>query len=619
MRRVGLVLPALAAALIVALGPVFAQPTTPAPAAPASPTDSLDRSRFVQVRGAGFTLEGEPFRFVGANAAVMHGRAHRERADTTLTAMAADGLRVARVWALGEQPADAAPWARDFAFRIGPDGWVAESFAHLDTVLEIARARGLRVIVVLANRWADYGGAPRYLSWSGVDVPGPAAAPLGDGLLARFFADATAQRLYRAHVEHIVWRVSAITGRAYRNDPVILGWELVNESDAAPRSREGLLAWTSSMAAAVHALDPVHLVAAGHIGYTSRAQRSLWLALQRLPGIDYADAHAYPMHNAGVRTVAALRDFVDDHAQLAHFVAGKPLVFGEAGFSRTPADRTGAMRATWFRRFLQRCDEDGVDGVLPWIYTPATNDPQEHGVFVDGPLVTQTAPVRAVLADFAARWRSPAPPSTNARLGGSIGETPLWSTMHLVRGPGAGGATPRVTADGLRWSMAPERYASAEAEHVGRWDAFALTHVYVSGTGRFTYALRVTPASALRGAHATAVTVRFRGSSELPGRGEGATAEDGSTVRVTLDGHVLGDFDVPPDDALGRWITLRTDDPAVLAALRRPGVHTLGLAAVDGPRGNGLCLYGGLTGREAPPADVGRLPGRVEVDVDGPR
>ena len=71
------------------------------------------------------------------------------------------------------------------------------------------------------------------------------------------------------------------------------------------------------MARYVHALDPAHLVAAGHIGYSAREPRDTWLAVQRLPEIDYADAHAYPTQLPAVRTLAALDDFVDDHAQLA--------------------------------------------------------------------------------------------------------------------------------------------------------------------------------------------------------------------------------------------------------------------------------------------------------------
>ena len=144
-------------AVTAALGAPLAQGLGPSPVAPAS------RAGFVRASGHRFTVDGRPFRFVGANAAILHGAVRRASAEAALDAIAADGLRVVRVWALGEHAAGAQPWARDYAFRIGPDAWVESSFVHLDRVLAAARVRGLRVIVVLANRWADYGGAPRYL------------------------------------------------------------------------------------------------------------------------------------------------------------------------------------------------------------------------------------------------------------------------------------------------------------------------------------------------------------------------------------------------------------------------------------------------------------------------
>ena len=60
----------------------------------------------------------------------------------------------------------------DKAFRIGEgqDGWVEESFVHLDHALVLARERGLGVIVVLTNRWPDYGGIAQHAEWSGLPV-----------------------------------------------------------------------------------------------------------------------------------------------------------------------------------------------------------------------------------------------------------------------------------------------------------------------------------------------------------------------------------------------------------------------------------------------------------------
>src|SRR5207245_1130375 len=101
---------------------------------------------FVKVNGVQFVAGDQPFAFVGANLAVMHGqgRAHYQE---TLAAARADGFTVGRIWALGEGAAGATAWSRENElFRAGPDGWLEPPFVHLDRVLAEARARGLRLI-----------------------------------------------------------------------------------------------------------------------------------------------------------------------------------------------------------------------------------------------------------------------------------------------------------------------------------------------------------------------------------------------------------------------------------------------------------------------------------------
>ena len=573
----------------------------------------VDRSRFVQVEGRRFVLGGRAFRFVGANASIMHGAPHRAAVESTLDAIAADGLKVVRVWALGEQPEGSEPWTRDYAFRIGRDGWVEGSFAHLDRVLDAARARGLRVIVVLANRWGDYGGVPRYLDWAGVSLP-MTRGVLPETVLRSFFAEAAANELYRAHVQRVVTRVNPRTGLAYRDDPTIFSWELINESDASRHGREGLLGWTRSMARYVRSLDPTHLVAAGHIGYTRREQRDTWLAVQRLPEVDYADAHAYPTLLRSVRTLPALDDFIDDHVQLAHHVVGKPFVWGEFGFSTNQRIHHGQRRDRWYERFLARSDVDGVDGALAWIYTVAADRPQEHGLYVDGAAVARTRDVRDVLARSAARWNSGLLSPPNPRLGEAQGERPIWATRRRLPGPGTVGVA-RVRGSAARWSIGPEGYASIEAENAGRWDGFAVMHVYGSGAASFSYRFRVSPAARRVALDARRVRVRLRASSELPGRGEGSTAEDESRLRVSIDGAALGEVAVPLDDGAGRWIELVGDAPEALSAMRSPGLHTLRLEVPEGPLANGLCVYGQSTDRESIPEGSGPLPGRVEIEL----
>jgi mannan endo-1,4-beta-mannosidase len=563
---------------------------------------------FVGVEGDRFVLAGAPFRFVGANVAIMHGPRHRAAVDATLDAARADGLTVVRVWALGEQPVDAAPWSRDYAFRIGPEGWVEESFVHLDRVLAAARARGLRVIVVLGNRWADYGGAPQYLAWAGQGTPlDPAGAP---SLLAMptFVTDPTIRVQYLAHVRRVVGRTNTVSGLPYRDDPTILAWELVNENDAPPRVREALVDWTRALAREVHAIDPRHLVGAGHIGYVTRAQRDTWLAVHRLPEIDYADAHAYPTSYERVRSLRELDDFVDDPVQLAHHVLHKPFVWGEVGFSTRRRVHAGLRRTRWWERFFERSSLDRVDGALAWIYATSADRPRDHGLDVDGPGEARTRDVRVVLARYARRWRSPSADAVNPRLDDAQGEAPLWDTVRTLRGrstPLRPRADPSET-EALVWRFDPRDFALARAEAGGRWDGEPVAHIWASGEVEVVYRL-VTPRR--RDAGVRRVVLRARASSELPGRGEGRTDDDASEIAVTIDGLDVGHTAVIPDDGVGAWIEIASEDPVLLHALSRRGVHELALRVPPGPRANGLCLY---ADRSDAPTETGYLELRVE-------
>src|ERR1043166_5633182 len=73
------------------------------------------RVDFVRQRTGRFFLNGKPFRFVGANVAVMYRDEDRARMPETMRQAAAAGISVVRVWAFGEGgPNDIKPIA-DFA------------------------------------------------------------------------------------------------------------------------------------------------------------------------------------------------------------------------------------------------------------------------------------------------------------------------------------------------------------------------------------------------------------------------------------------------------------------------------------------------------------------------
>ena len=106
------------------------------------------RDEFVRQRRGRFVLRGKPFRFVGANVAVMYRDEDRQRMPETIKVAADHGINVVRVWAFGEggpndvKPmADLADWPRNHPFRFTPDSWNEEAFVHLDNVIAEAAKR----------------------------------------------------------------------------------------------------------------------------------------------------------------------------------------------------------------------------------------------------------------------------------------------------------------------------------------------------------------------------------------------------------------------------------------------------------------------------------------------
>jgi len=365
---------------------------------------------FVRAEGTTFVIGAEqPFRFVGANAAMIHGEKMREGMDALLDAMRDDGLSVIRVWAAGEADDDGNAWRRAYAFRLGPDVWVESSFEHLDQLLISARERNIRVMITLLNRWGDYGGLPQYGRWVG--LPTRRKNPLPAELLT-LLASEEVRDLYRAHVDRVVSRVNSISGVAYRDDPTIFSWELANElSPQSCEAEEALFDWTRTMARYVRSLDDNHLIGAGHIGYKTTISRRSWQRVTELPEIGYADVHAYPHNVLAVTDPDTLGGWLDERANLALNVIDKPLVLGEIGFRRN--DEAFSPREQWFAQSLERADADGLSGFMIWIYRSWDEREDRQGVWAEGPLAEESVPVRRALRWAAVNWAGTAPEITN--------------------------------------------------------------------------------------------------------------------------------------------------------------------------------------------------------------
>ncbi len=537
---------------------VASVPTTTAASMPRATSFAppIEPDVFVRVADGRFVIGDAPFAFVGANVAVTHSAPHRASLEAALDAVVADGGTVIRVWALGEAPLDAPAWRREYAMRVGPEGWVEESFVHLDRVLVEARRRGLRVVVVLANRWGDYGGFSELARWAGMP---PRDRDLSPAELDAFLACARCDALFDAHLRRVLGRTNTVSGVAYRDDPTVLAWELVNEVTATTTAGErALLGWVDRHAQTVRALAPRQLVSAGHLGWRTLRDRAVWRAVHALPSIDFADLHAYPRRDPRVRSMRDLHAWIDARAADARAL-GKPLVIGELGFSLSEPDA-----ARWLDAFLQRARRVGVAGVLLWIYrVSGYRDP--YAVHFDRP---HARAIRRVIARNARALSSTR--RTSAAAPNDLHEAP-----PLARCPGR----PLLHEAWLdnRLVLDPARFALARFEACGlhaRPDAPEEAHLWGAGEGFVEWRIRVRR----RARYVLEATL----STELPGLGGGAP-EDAGSLRTRVDGTVADERTLLPDDGRGRAEAIPLGELA-------PGVHRVRLETVERP-GRGLAVY----------------------------
>ncbi len=373
----------------------------------------------VRAGGLRFLVDGRPFRFVGANVAVMYRDEDRARMPETLRQAAQMGVKVVRVWASGEGgPNDVKPigpdandWPRTHSFRNQPNEWNEAEFVFLDQVIAEAARNDLRVQLCLVNWWRDTGGVTQYLRWSGIAGADDDNQPFGINKekAMQFYTNETARALYRQHVEKVAARRNTVTGILYRDDKTIFGYELINEGQCLTGRWEERRAWIAEMSAYLKSLDPNHMIAPGVWGYRTAAERREWLKDHALPNIDYCDAHNYPRddHDTFVDSPPALGEFIANRVAAAAAV-NKPIVFGEFGMS--PDGFSGTSRLDWFRAYFDHAARDGAGGAIFWILTPDPN--RGYGVTYTSPRDADlVAEVRGASHAFSSLVNATPPPA----------------------------------------------------------------------------------------------------------------------------------------------------------------------------------------------------------------
>ena len=312
---------------------------------------------FVSVRGGNFSIEGRPYRFVGANlwygAYLGAGSGDRARLRSELDRLAEIGVSNLRV--LGASELSPLKNSLRPAFRDRAPPYNEDLLAGLDVLLAEMGARGMRAVIYLGNFWEWSGGMATYLYWTNggryIDMNDPAHPwPEFPDFSSQFYASEAAVALYRDYVSTLVGRTNSVTGRAYRDDPTIMSWQLANEprpggsSEAAGQHMQSYQSWIAGTARHIKSLDRNHLVSTGSEGLMGCVESARCVLEAHGSGdVDYLTAHIWPQNWSWVdpedlpgtyaRAEANTRAYITQHIGFARRLQ-KPLVIEEFGFPR---------------------------------------------------------------------------------------------------------------------------------------------------------------------------------------------------------------------------------------------------------------------------------------------
>ncbi|KAI9274336.1 glycoside hydrolase superfamily [Phascolomyces articulosus] len=317
----------------------------------AAPHHGHDSAGYVKVAedGKGFTRNGEPYLIRGANywqgmnlGADECSGGDRHRLEKEMKLLVNMGINNLRVMASVEGPDDQPVRIRP-SLMYAPGEYNEGVFQGLDYLLDAMGRHGLTAVMTLNNYWQWSGGFAQYVAWidkNQTAYPFPSENEGWDEFTkysARFYNDTEiyeeAQSMWRKHIETVISRRNTINGKIYRDDPVIMSWQLANEP------QEGPLSWFEETSAFIKDLAPNHLVSAG---LESKLDQYDFNRAHTPKDIDYTTCHLWvenweiydPSNESSIEDAMTYADdYVHSRAQWAAEL-NKPIVMEEFGMAR---------------------------------------------------------------------------------------------------------------------------------------------------------------------------------------------------------------------------------------------------------------------------------------------
>jgi mannan endo-1,4-beta-mannosidase len=354
-------------------------------------SNNSNKSGFVQTEGTQFTLNGEPYRFVGTN--FWYGaylgstgpEGDRDRLIQELDLLNDTGITNLRILAASEQANHTR--ALQPSFQSAPGEINEDLMIGLDFLLAEMGKRDMKAVVFLNNMWEWSGGMSVYSEWFG---EGPATDPgeTGDwhgfqNHAARFYFNDRAQQAWKEYIKLVIGRTNSITGVPYNQDPTIMSWQLANEprpgsGDEGIENGPQFIKWIHESAKFIKELAPNQLLSTGNEGLAgSRHSETIYLEAHSSPYVDYLTFHmwaknwgwfdANDMEATFAITQDSARTYIDQHVDYA-IRLNKPTVLSEFGLGRD-FERFGIGTPVTFRdnylTFIFQIVEDNVASNSP--------------------------------------------------------------------------------------------------------------------------------------------------------------------------------------------------------------------------------------------------------------